>query len=66
MFDWQRITIIKRRRKFLEYTKQSKKQYNKKSLAEQLWLHYYNNTLFEKGIISETERNKMKNRIDSR
>ena len=32
--------------------------------AEQIWLHYYNQTLFEKGLITETERNRMKNLIN--
>lgn len=34
--------------------------------AEQIWLHYYNNYLFEKGIITEEARNKLKFKIDSR
>ena len=38
----------------------------KKRLGEQLWLHYYNRVLFEKGMISEEERNRMSNRIDAR
>lgn len=37
----------------------------KKELAEQIWLHYYNQVLFEKGIITENERNRMKNLINS-
>ena len=36
----------------------------KKYAAEQIWLHYYNQTLFEKGLITETERNRMKNLIN--
>ena len=36
----------------------------KKHAAEQIWLHYYNQTLFEKGLITETERNRMKNLIN--
>ena len=35
----------------------------KKELAEQLWLSYYNQVLFEAGLITETERNRMKNKI---
>lgn len=35
----------------------------KKHVAEQIWLNYYNQTLFEKGLITETERNRMKNLI---
>lgn len=35
-------------------------------IAQQIWLHYYNDYLFEKGIITEQERNKLKFRIDGR
>ena len=38
----------------------------KKTIAEQIWLHYYNKLLFEKGIITEEERNRMTNRINAR
>ena len=38
----------------------------KKSMAEQMWLYYYNQTLYEKGLITEQERNKMKVRIANR
>ena len=31
-----------------------------------LWLIYFNQTLFEKGLISETERNRMKLRMEAR
>ena len=34
--------------------------------AEKLWLHYYNRTLFEKGLISESERNRMHHVIEAR
>ena len=34
----------------------------KKELAEQLWLSYYNQVLFEAGLITEAERNRMKRR----
>ena len=37
----------------------------KKHAAEQIWLHYYNQTLFEKGLITETERNRMSNLINA-
>lgn len=33
---------------------------------EQLWLTYYNDTLYEKGVITEDERNKMRIKIKSR
>lgn len=37
----------------------------KRYLAEQIWLHYYNDYLFGKGIITEDTRNKLKFKIDS-
>ena len=38
----------------------------RKSVCEQLWLIYYNRILFEAGLISERERNRMANRIHAR
>ena len=38
----------------------------KKNTAEQIWLQYFNNVLFEKGLITEQDRNKMANEIKSR
>lgn len=38
----------------------------KTELAELMWLNYFNQTLYEKGLISENERNKMKNNISRR
>ena len=38
----------------------------KKQITESTWLDYFNRTLFEKGIITESERNKMALRIDAR
>lgn len=38
----------------------------KRSIMEQLWLDYYNDTLYEKGVITEEERNKMRIKIKSR
>jgi len=35
-------------------------------MAEEIWLNYFNNVLFEKQIITEDERNKMRNQISSR
>ena len=35
-------------------------------MAEEIWLNYFNNYLFEKQAITEDERNKMKNQISSR
>ena len=37
----------------------------KKELAEQLWLSYYNQVLFEAGLITEAERNRMKHKISA-
>ena len=41
-------------------------EWQKKYMAEQLWLGYFNQTLYEKGLITESERNRMSNRIASR
>lgn len=38
----------------------------KKSVIEKLWLIYFNDTLYEKGLITETERNRMANKIHAR
>ena len=38
----------------------------KKVIAEEIWLKYYNTVLFEKGIITERERNLMIHKIDAR
>ena len=35
----------------------------KQATANELWLNYFNSYLYERGIITETERNKMKNLI---
>ena len=35
----------------------------KKAYAEQVWLDYYNRVLFDAGLITESERNLMKNKI---
>lgn len=37
-----------------------------KSTCENIWLHYYNRVLYEKGIITEAQRNKMKLAIDAK
>lgn len=41
-------------------------QKTRKEAAETIWLLYFNQTLFEKGLITETERNRMKLRIEAR
>ena len=38
----------------------------KRSVIEQLWLNYYNEALYSKGVISEDVRNKMKVQITNR
>ena len=38
----------------------------KRDLANQLWLHFFNEHLYAQGIISENERNRMQHLIDSR
>ena len=35
-------------------------------IAEEIWLNYFNDYLFQKQLISETERNKMKHLIGRR
>ena len=37
----------------------------KKAYAEQAWLNYYNQMLFEAGLITESERNRMRNKISA-
>lgn len=38
----------------------------KQLVIEQLWLTYYNDTLFKKGMITEEQRNKMRIKIKNR
>lgn len=38
----------------------------KQSIIEQLWLSYYNDTLYANGVITEAERNKMRIKIKTR
>ena len=38
----------------------------KQSVLDQLWLTYYNDTLYAKGLITEQERNKMCVKIKNR
>lgn len=45
--------------------KKPSSEQTKKELAEQLWLSYYNQVLFEAGLITEAERNRMKNKIST-
>ena len=38
----------------------------KQAVMEQLWLTYYNDTLFAKGLITEDQRNKIRVKIKNR
>ena len=38
----------------------------KQNVIDKLWLNYFNDTLFARGLISETDRNRMRNRISAR
>ena len=38
----------------------------KEIVLEKLWLTYYNDTLYEQGLITEAQRNKMRVMIKSR
>ena len=46
--------------------KQGMNEQKKQAVMEQLWLTYYNDTLFAKGMITEEQRNKMRLMIKSR
>ncbi|MDR1703679.1 MAG: hypothetical protein LBS19_03200 [Clostridiales bacterium] len=37
---------------------------NKRALSNEIWLDFFNQTLYEKGIISEVMRNKMRLKIE--
>lgn len=47
-------------------TPQDKAELKKQIIIEQLWLTYYNDTLFAKGLITEDERNQMVRMIQNR
>jgi len=38
----------------------------KRNVIEKMWLNYYNNTLLEKGVITEAQHRKMRVSINSR
>ena len=38
----------------------------KQNVIDKLWLNYFNDTLYAKGLISEADRNRMRNRISAR
>ena len=50
----------------LKVSKNVSIEQQKKVLVEEAWLKYYNQVLFEKGVITERERNLMINMIDAR
>lgn len=50
----------------MENTHSEISQQRRRRIMEQLWLTYYNDTLYEKGVITEDERNKMRIKIKSR
>ena len=49
-----------------EDRKQFMNEQKKQAVIEQLWLTYYNDTLFAKGVITEEQRNKLRVMIKSR
>ena len=42
------------------------KNTKQKETSEKIWLHYYNQELYKRSIISELERNKMAIKIEGR
>lgn len=38
----------------------------KQNVIDKLWLQYFNDTLYDKGLISEDIRNRMRNQINRR
>ena len=49
-----------------EDRKQFMNEQKKQAVIEQLWLTYYNDTRFAKGVITEDQRNKLRVMIKSR
>lgn len=47
-------------------TNKKMSEQKKQSIIEQLWLSYYNDTLYANGVITEAERNKMRIKIKTR
>lgn len=43
--------------------KNTSEERKKREMACRLWLEYYNRTLYEKGLITERERNRMSLKI---
>ena len=50
----------------VKMSKAATPEQQKKTFVEEAWLKYYNQVLFEKGMITERERNLMINKIDAR
>jgi hypothetical protein len=50
----------------VETKKPTMTEQQKQRVIECLWLTYYNDTLFAKGVITEEARNKMRLRIKAR
>ena len=48
------------------YQDRPRTESTKKNTAERTWLLYFNDVLFEKGLITEQDKNKMANAIASR
>ena len=50
----------------VKMSKAATPEQQKKAIVEEAWLKYYNQVLFERGMITERERNLMINKIDAR
>ena len=50
----------------MEENKKEMTEQKKESVIQRLWLTYYNDTLFDKGVITEEERNRMRVAIKAR
>ena len=50
----------------LKVNKSISVEQQKKVFIEEAWLKYYNQVLFDRGMITEQERNLMINKIDAR
>ena len=46
-------------------SEQKSNEQRRKETAAKIWLSYYNRVLYERGVITEQERNKMALKIDS-
>lgn len=47
-------------------TRDTKEQQKNNAIFEQLWLTYFNDTLYAQGLITEEQRNKMRIKIKNR